>query len=61
MQENQGQTSLGSKDKVETDGWTDTTDCSTLPANAVDKNLGVLRLLWQYAHETLYSFIHWYV
>ena len=33
------QRSVDSKDRVETDGWTDTTDCSTLPANAVVNKL----------------------
>jgi len=36
--ENQYQTPVGSKNRIETDGRTDTTDCSTFPSNAVGNN-----------------------
>ena len=37
VQKIQGQGSVGSKDRVVTDRWTDTTDCSTFPANVERK------------------------
>ena len=38
VQKIQGQGSVGSKDRVVTDRWTDTTDCSTFSANEERKN-----------------------
>jgi len=44
---NSNRVHVGSKDRVKTNGRTDTTDCTTFPANAVGSNDGVNEIIKQ--------------